>query len=101
MENLSIYEREYNYTQVKAICEMFKYRDVIANVWGYNCDYEDIIEIALEYYEEWKQLADKKNYNKTEPIYNKIGNEIEFADFEEFAYEQNYFDRRVREDYIL
>lgn len=88
----TIYEKKYNYGQVKAICEVFKYNDIL------QLDYEDIINIALGYYDEWKQLA--KNYGKGKPVYNKIGNEVEFINEEEYAYEQAYFDRRVSEDYL-
>lgn len=96
----TIYEKKYNYSQVKAICELFKYRNELQELWGV-CDYEDIIKLALEYYEEWTKIVDYKKGKRKTPIVNKIGNEINFISEEEFAYEQAYFDRRIKEDYLL
>lgn len=101
MENVSIYDKQYNYGQVKAICEVFKYREELAKSWGGYADYEDIIELAIDYYSEWEQLANLHNNKKNISAYNKIGNKIEFISEEEFAYEQSYIDRRIKEDYIL
>lgn len=97
----SIYEKTFNYGQVKAICEVFKYKEELENTFSYELDYEDIIAIGLKYYEEWERLADLRNGKRTEPVYNDIGNEINFVSEEEYAYEQAYVDRRVREDYLM
>lgn len=101
MDNTSIYEKEFNYGQVKAICEVFKYREELEKTFSDPLDYEDIMAMGLKYYEEWEQLADLKNSDRTEPVYNDIGNELSFINEEEFAYEQSYVDRRVREDYLM
>lgn len=101
MENVSIYEKQFNYGQVKAICEVFKYREELSKLWNEPCDYEDIIRLALRYYEEWDKLATAKNKNITTPIENKEGTLIDFISEEEFAYEQVYIDRRIREEYLM
>lgn len=101
MGNVSIYDKQYNYGQVKAICKVFKYREELAKIWGGCADYEDIIDLALDYYSEWELLANLRNNKNTTSAYNKIGNKIEFISEEEFAYEQSYIDRRIKEDYIL
>ena len=85
----TIYEKNYNYSQVKAICELVKYSNVI-----YFDNYEDIINIALGYYDEWKRLAKNKKTGKI--TRNKIGNEIKFINEEEYAYEQAYYNRRIK-----
>lgn len=85
MKNTTIYEKRFSYGQVKAICEVFKYREELAKIWDGCADYEDIIEIALKYYNEWKQLADLYNGKRTKAVYNEIGNELSFIN-DEYAY---------------
>ena len=95
----SIYNKKYNYGQVKAICEVFKYRKDLQMKTNDEWTYEEIIEQAMQYYEEWRKLADLHNGKRKKPVYNAIGNEMELYD-DEFAYEQDYFDRRIKEDYL-
>lgn len=91
----TIYDKKYTYSQVKAICELFKYNNIL------NWDYEDIIQVALRYDREWQELAKDKEKGNNKVVYNEIGNPIEFLDEEEYAYEQAYYDRRIKEDYLL
>lgn len=100
-KNVSIYDKRFNYGQVKAICEVFKYREQLEEVWYEPVDYENIIELALKYYDEWKQLADLYNGKRTKAVYNEIGNEVSFINEEEYTYEQSYVDRRIQEDYLM
>lgn len=100
-DNSEIYEKQYSYSEIKAICEVFKYREEIARVCCNDfLDYEDIIQIALQYYAEWEQLANLLNGTRNEPVLNEVGNEIEFISEEEFEYEQVYIERRIKEDYL-
>lgn len=93
MTSTSFYEKKYTYSQVKAICEIVKY--------GFDWDYETIIRIALNYAKEWQKLAKIKEDGSNKVVYNEIGNPIEFLSEEEYSYEQAYYDRRIREDYLM
>lgn len=90
----SYYDKRYNYEQVKAICEVFKHNKELC--W----DYEDVISVGLQYYDEWVKLARNKEKGNGKGVKNKYGNVVQFLDNSEYAYSQDYVARRVVEDYL-